>query len=124
MNKRQPHRLNNRFYNYPGEVVSNVFWRSVYMYATSYAQRVAARRLIKNHATPYAFQDADHITWIGHASFLISLNGLNILTDPVFDDLTFLFQRFSKPGIAFEKLPKIDVVLLSHNHRDHMIVLR
>ena len=120
MNKRQPHRLHNRFYNYPGEVVSSVFWRSVYMYATSYAQRVAAARLIKNHAVPYAFQEADHITWIGHASFLLSIDGLNILTDPVFGDLTFLLQRFSKPGIQFSELPKIDIVILSHNHRDHM----
>jgi L-ascorbate metabolism protein UlaG (beta-lactamase superfamily) len=90
------------------------------MYATSYAQRVAAARLIKNHTVPYTFQDIDHITWIGHASFLISINGVTILTDPVFGDLTFLLQRFSKPGIAFEQLPKIDIVLLSHNHRDHM----
>lgn len=120
MNKRQPHRLNNRFYNYPGEVVSSVFWRSVFMYVTSYAQRAAARRLIKNHSVPYVFQEADHITWIGHASFLLSIDGLNILTDPVFGDLTFLLQRFSEPGIPFAQLPKIDIVLLSHNHRDHM----
>ncbi len=120
MNKRQPYRLNNRFYNYPGEVVSNIFWRSVFMYVTSFAQRAAARRLIKNHSVPYVFQEADHITWIGHASFLLSINGLNILTDPVFGDLTFLLQRFSEPGIHFSQLPKIDIVLLSHNHRDHM----
>lgn len=120
LNKRQPHREHDRFYNYPGEVVSHVFWRSVYMYLTSYAQRAAAARLMKEHHVPYTFQVADHITWIGHASFLISIAGYTILTDPVFGDLTFLLQRFSKPGIAFEKLPNIDIVLLSHNHRDHM----
>lgn len=120
MNKRYPHRKNNRFYNYPGEGASKVFWRSVYMYFMSYAQRSAARRLMKKHSVPYAFQEADHITWIGHASFLISVSGLTILTDPIFGDLTFLLQRLSEPGIAFAELPPIDVVLLSHNHRDHM----
>lgn len=120
MNKRLPYRKNNRFYNEQGEKTKHVFWRSIYMYLTSYAQRSAARRLMKKNQVPYTFQEADHITWIGHASFLISLSGLNILTDPVFGDLTFLLQRFSAPGIAFSELPRIDVVLLSHNHRDHM----
>lgn len=98
----------------------NFFWRSVYMYLASFAQRAAARRLIKNHEVPYNFHDSDHITWIGHASFLISINGFTLLTDPVFGDLTFLLQRFSAPGIKFCELPKIDVVILSHNHWDHM----
>ncbi len=120
MIKRQPYRNNNRFYNYKDERVENVFWRSVYMYLTSYAQRAAARRLIKNHDIPYVFKKADHITWIGHASFLIAIDGYTILTDPVFGDITFLLQRFSAPGISLSDLPHIDVVLLSHNHRDHM----
>lgn len=61
-----------------------------------------------------------HIFWIGHATFLIQINGVNILTDPVFGDLSFLFRRMLPPGIALDQLPKIDYVLLSHNHRDHM----
>jgi len=59
-------------------------------------------------------------TWIGHASFLIQLGGVNILTDPVFGDLSFLFRRVMPPGIALSSLPPIDVVLISHNHPDHM----
>lgn len=120
MNKRIAHREHNRFYNYPGEVVSNVFWRSVYMYLTSYAQRASAARLMQSNRVSYSFHEADHITWIGHASFLITISGHTILTDPIFGDLTFLLQRSSAPGIAFEKLPAIDIVILSHNHRDHM----
>jgi L-ascorbate metabolism protein UlaG (beta-lactamase superfamily) len=120
LKKRFPYREHNRFYNYPGEVVNHVFWRSLYMYLTSYAQRKAAKRLMKEHRVPYAFQETDHITWIGHASFLISIAGCSILTDPIFGDLTFLLQRSNEPGIAFEKLPHIDIVILSHNHRDHM----
>lgn len=59
-------------------------------------------------------------TWIGHASFLIQLGGVNIVTDPVFGDLSFLFRRLMPPGIALSALPPIDAVLVSHNHPDHM----
>lgn len=60
------------------------------------------------------------ITWIGHSSFLIQIANLNILTDPVFGDITFLFKRIFRPGVSIEKLPHIDYLLISHNHRDHM----
>ncbi len=65
------------------------------------------------------------ITWIGHATFLIGLDGLNILTDPFFSDraspVTFLGpRRFMPPGITIEDLPKIDIILISHNHYDSL----
>lgn len=59
------------------------------------------------------------IQWIGHSSFLIQINGINIITDPVFFNLSFLYPRNLPAGIAPENLPKIDVILISHNHRDH-----
>jgi N-acyl-phosphatidylethanolamine-hydrolysing phospholipase D len=63
------------------------------------------------------------ITWIGHAGFLIGLNGLNILTDPHFSEraspLSFIGpKRFIPPGMMIKDLPKIDVILISHNHYD------
>ena len=64
--------------------------------------------------------DSCAITWIGHATFLIQIGGLNILTDPIFGNATPLFRRLLPSGIAPEALPPIDVVLLSHNHPDHM----
>ena len=65
------------------------------------------------------------ITWIGHATTLIQLNGKNILTDPIWSDrcspVNFAGpKRYTKPGLTFENLPKIDIVLISHNHYDHM----
>ena len=62
---------------------------------------------------------------IGHASLLIQVPGLNILTDPVWSQrvspLSFVGpQRVNAPGIAFADLPKIDVVLVTHNHYDHL----
>lgn len=59
------------------------------------------------------------ITWIGHATVLIQVNDFNIITDPLFGDLSILYPRQMKPGIELKDLPHIDVILLSHNHRDH-----
>jgi N-acyl-phosphatidylethanolamine-hydrolysing phospholipase D len=64
-------------------------------------------------------------TWIGHATVLVQSGGLNILTDPVFSEraspVSFVGpQRAQPPGIALHDLPAIDVVLISHNHYDHL----
>lgn len=67
------------------------------------------------------------ITWVGHSSLLIQLGGLNILTDPMWSEraspASFAGpRRWVPPGIAFQELPPIDGVLLSHNHYDHLDV--
>jgi L-ascorbate metabolism protein UlaG (beta-lactamase superfamily) len=65
-------------------------------------------------------------TWVGHATVLIQTQGLNILTDPVWARTAGPFgigpQRVAEPGIQFADLPKIDLVLVSHGHYDHMDV--
>jgi L-ascorbate metabolism protein UlaG (beta-lactamase superfamily) len=64
---------------------------------------------------------APQLQWIGHASFLIQINGFNILTDPIFYDLDyFLYPRKTPVGIQPKQLPRIDFVIISHNHRDHL----
>lgn len=65
------------------------------------------------------------ITWVGHASQLIQLNGLNILTDPMWSERASPAQfvgpkRWVPPAIALDDLPPLDVVLQSHNHYDHL----
>jgi L-ascorbate metabolism protein UlaG (beta-lactamase superfamily) len=65
------------------------------------------------------------VTSIGHATFLIQMDGLNILTDPIWSDRCSPVswtgpRRRQKPGILFEDLPVIDAVLISHNHYDHL----
>ncbi|MFD1736476.1 MBL fold metallo-hydrolase [Bacillus salitolerans] len=60
------------------------------------------------------------ITWIGHASFLIQMNGLNILTDPVLAKRMGVQKRLTNPGLSFSELPEIDVVFISHGHYDHL----
>lgn len=64
-------------------------------------------------------------TWIGHSTFLIELAGLNILTDPVFSRYVtplppFGPRRLAPPGLRFSDLPRIHLVLISHNHYDHL----
>lgn len=65
------------------------------------------------------------ITWIGHSTFLIQIEGINILTDPQFSDYcgpnSFSgVKRVAPPGVPFEELPLIHAVLVSHNHYDHL----
>jgi L-ascorbate metabolism protein UlaG (beta-lactamase superfamily) len=59
-------------------------------------------------------------TWIGHSTFLIQLNGLNILTDPVWASRMGFQKRLTEPGIPLRDLPEIDVVVISHGHYDHL----
>jgi L-ascorbate metabolism protein UlaG (beta-lactamase superfamily) len=65
------------------------------------------------------------VTYINHATLLIQAGGLNILTDPHFSERCSPVQfagpkRVHSPGVPFEELPKIDVVLISHDHYDHL----
>jgi N-acyl-phosphatidylethanolamine-hydrolysing phospholipase D len=65
------------------------------------------------------------VTWIGHSTALVQANGLNVLTDPVFSHRVSPVKfagpaRVQAPGIALTSLPHIDLVLISHNHYDHL----
>ncbi len=65
------------------------------------------------------------VTWIGHATLLVQMDGVSFLTDPTWSKtsspVSFLGpRRFVEPGLAFDGLPPIDFVLISHNHYDHL----
>lgn len=77
------------------------------------------------HAAHAKGQATPAISWIGHASMLVQSGGLNVLTDPVFSERASPVQiagpkRAQPPGFALEQLPAIDVVVISHNHYDHL----
>ncbi len=76
-------------------------------------------------ATPPARVDGLRVNLVGHASFLIQVAGRNLLVDPVWSPRASPFRRVgpkraNPPGIAFDRLPPIDHVLVTHNHYDHM----
>ena len=65
------------------------------------------------------------ITWVGHSSLLIEVDGIRILTDPVWSERVSFSQsfgpkRFFAPPIALADLPPLDVVIVSHDHYDHL----
>ena len=61
----------------------------------------------------------DCIVWLGHASFYMRLNGVQIITDPVFYNLSGVVKRYSEMPCDVADFTNIDYVLLSHGHRDH-----
>jgi N-acyl-phosphatidylethanolamine-hydrolysing phospholipase D len=76
-------------------------------------------------AHPRASDSAHSATWIGHSTVLLQAGGLNVITDPVFSQRAFPVQwlgprRVMDPALPIDKLPPLDVVLLSHNHYDHL----
>ena len=66
----------------------------------------------------------DYITWIGHATFLIKLGDTTIITDPYFSEnagpLIFGPKRYVEPAIELNNIPETNLVLLTHNHYDHL----
>ena len=81
-------------------------------------QPVDARRI---QAPPSPLQ----VTWIGHATALVQIEGVNILTDPVFSERASPVsiwgpRRYTRPAMGLAQLPPIDYVVISHNHYDHL----
>jgi len=69
------------------------------------------------------YENEDYIAWIGHATYLIKLGDITIITDPVFSKnagpLIFGPDRFTEPALNLNEIPKTDLFLLTHNHYDH-----
>ncbi|MGN6817944.1 MAG: MBL fold metallo-hydrolase [Sphingomonas sp.] len=83
-------------------------------------------RVAVTPAKPPARVESDRMlaTWVGHSTVLVQTHGLNILTDPVWSSSAGPFgvgpTRVAEPGIRLADLPKIDLVLVSHDHYDHL----
>ncbi|NHN32335.1 MBL fold metallo-hydrolase [Paenibacillus agricola] len=96
----------------------------VYKWMTK-KKKMSRSYFIPHHAQIHneLLKENDHkttITWIGHSTFLIQIDNVNILTDPVYAKMMGIKKRLTEPGIPFADLPRIDVVLISHAHYDHL----
>lgn len=128
MNKQTSHRQypfqsKNRYFNNPHDYPESFFFHTIPSFVSSFYQR--KKRLPENISDWIQYDEIVErsqellISWVGHASFLIQVGGINLLTDPIFGNASLFFPRILPPGIQLRCLPPIDVILLSHNHRDH-----
>jgi hypothetical protein len=70
------------------------------------------------------YPGSEVVTWIGHSTYLMRLGNKNILFDPFFSDLASPLpvgpERYVASGISLAKLPPVDIIIISHNHYDHL----
>lgn len=89
---------------------------------TSFVERPGAAPLVPYD--PTAILENPSVTWIGHATMLVRMDGVTFLTDPMFSERASPIgfagpTRLVQPGVPLEALPAIDFVTLSHDHYDH-----
>ncbi len=90
-------------------------------------RRVDLPRVANDGAALRGPQGGPTVTWVGHATLLIQLDGVNLLTDPQWSERASPVpfggpRRVTRPGLRFEDLPPIHLVLISHDHYDHLDV--
>jgi L-ascorbate metabolism protein UlaG (beta-lactamase superfamily) len=115
-----------RFFN-PGKPMDKGFWEVIKWRWTRQPQPWPAYSELPFTDKPPQRVAGDQlrVSFVGHVTVLIQTQGLNILTDPVWSNRASPFagfgpQRVHPPGIRFDDLPPIDLVLISHNHYDHL----
>jgi L-ascorbate metabolism protein UlaG (beta-lactamase superfamily) len=114
-----------RFYNQvnaPAKSIWNVIYWRVIGHHSPWPTEVLPS---PNLPLPSPAEDEIVVTFVNHASSLIQTGTVNILTDPQYNDHASPVSwagpvRVHEPGIAYENLPKVDVVIISHDHYDHM----
>lgn len=126
-----PHHLERGFRNLNPDYTRPDFWTRwrfalPRLLSTTFAPRRAAFPVVPNDGRALRENGGTAtVTWIGHSTLLIQLDGMNLLTDPQWSQraspLSFAGPgRVVAPGLRFEELPAIDLVLVSHDHYDHL----
>jgi L-ascorbate metabolism protein UlaG (beta-lactamase superfamily) len=96
------------------------------IWSTTFSPRTASLPVVASDlATIRGNPGADSVTWVGHSTLLVQLEGVNVLTDPHWSQRASPFgfagpKRLTPPGLSFEDLPPIHVVVISHDHYDHL----
>ncbi len=97
-------------------------------WTTTFHTRTADLPRVENDGSALKSNRTDAtVTWVGHSTLLIQLDGVTILTDPQWSEraspVTFAGpKRLMSPGVSFEQLPTVDLVVISHDHYDHLDV--
>ncbi len=131
--EKRSHRLNDGFRNISPAFGEPSEWQRIKfiasrIWSTTLHPRTSPLIPIENDgALLRSNETTPTVTWIGHATLLIQLDGLNILTDPHWSDraspVTFAGpKRLVPPGLRFGDLPPIHLILISHDHYDHLDV--
>ena len=115
-----------RFFN-PGEPTTDRSLGDIIRWRRTARRADWPSEVAVTSATPAAREEGCRVTMIGHATLLVQVGGLNILTDPLWSRRASPVQfagpkRVTAPGVALDDLPPIDAILLSHNHYDHLDV--
>lgn len=77
--------------------------------------------VVANAGLPTVDAGQAAVTWIGHATFVVQIGGLTVLTDPVFSrKIPGVKPRLTPPGVPLTAIPRVDAVVISHNHYDHL----
>lgn len=120
-----PHFDGSEFHNDPpGDLIglTDVLWWQLTADATDWPDWVATT---STKPAPHSPPGEVVVTFINHSTFLIQVDDLNLLTDPVWSERVSPFdwvgpQRHHAPGVRLEQLPTIDAVVISHDHYDHL----
>lgn len=126
-NKRSDHFDGKRFF-VPGKKITHSFWQvlkwRLMEKRPKWPKQVALTSFAHDHLPPKGMR----FTYIGHATVLIEIGRVTILTDPHFSQRASPLQwigpkRVTPPGLTIEQLPSIDLIFISHNHYDHLDLL-
>jgi L-ascorbate metabolism protein UlaG (beta-lactamase superfamily) len=112
-----------RFFN-PAGANGQSFWKLPRLFLTKRTPWPTRVPVQPSHPPGPAGREEVIVTFIGHATFLIQTGTGNLLTDPMYSERASPLRvagprRVAAPGVAFDDLPQIDLVVLSHNHYDH-----
>jgi L-ascorbate metabolism protein UlaG (beta-lactamase superfamily) len=80
-----------------------------------------ARIPVRRGGLPSVTATQTALTWVGHATYVVRIGGITVLTDPIWSDsMPGVPRRVTPPGVAWSELPVVDAVVISHNHYDHL----
>ena len=125
-NGSRPHHVGGRYQNLAADYSYTLAERAQYLLTGKHLPKLRSGLTpVPNDGRALRAKDATAVTWIGHASFLVQIGGVNVLTDPHWGNtaspVSFAGpRRMTPPGVAFENLPPIHAVVISHDHWDHL----